>query len=80
MKIIKFEKPNCAPCNSVSTFLGTKKVAYERVNPFDDPDLGVQFRIMSVPVVVLLNDDGSEIKRSIGFKPDELEEIINQLN
>ncbi|TWN25724.1 Thioredoxin [Bacillus licheniformis] len=32
--------------------------------------------MMGVPVTVLLNAEGIELKRSIGFKPDELDNIV----
>lgn len=31
---------------------------------------------MGVPVTILLDERGNEVKRSIGFKPDELDELI----
>ncbi len=76
-KLIKFEKENCPACTIVENFLSEKDVSPEKVNPFDQPDLAVKFKISSVPVVILLSDEGQEIKRSRGFNPGELEEIIN---
>lgn len=50
-----------------------------KVNPFDFPNLAAQFGISSVPVTILLDNEGNEIQRSIGFKPNELQEIISKL-
>jgi thioredoxin 1 len=50
-----------------------------KVNPFDFPNLAAQFGISSVPVIILLDNEGNEIQRSIGFKPNELQEIISKL-
>ena len=75
MKIIKFEKPNCVPCTMVQNLLDDKGVKVEKINPFDNPDEAIKYQIGSVPVVILLDED-KELKRSIGYKPEELEEII----
>jgi thioredoxin 1 len=50
-----------------------------KVNPFDFPNLAAQFGIASVPVTILLDDEGNEIQRSTGYKPDELNEMISKL-
>ncbi len=79
MKLIKFEKANCVPCQMVQNYLDDKGVEVEKVNPFDNPDKAVEYNISSVPVTILLDDNGNEVVRSNGFKPDELENLISQL-
>lgn len=75
VRIIKFEKDNCAPCNMVSEFLDNKGVDYEKVNPFENPELAVQYKVRSVPTVIVTQEN-QEVKRIIGFKPDELSSIM----
>lgn len=75
-KIIKLEQQNCQPCIMVSQFLDEKGVQYERVDVSLDPDTASQYRVMGVPVTILLDNEGNEIKRSVGFNPVELEEIV----
>lgn len=70
-RILKFEKNDCAPCNMVSEYLDKNGVAYEKVNPFDQPDLAAKFRVRSVPTVIVLKEN-EEVHRIIGFKPEEL--------
>lgn len=70
-RIIKFEKDDCSPCNMVSEYLDRKGVVYETINPFNQPELAMQFRVRSVPTVILLEKE-QEVSRVIGFKPDEL--------
>jgi thioredoxin 1 len=60
----------------VSNFLDNAGVDYDRVDVFKSPDIASQYGIMSTPVTILFDDDGSEIQRSVGFKPDELNEMI----
>ncbi len=76
-RIIKFEKNDCAPCDQVSNFLDSKGISYEKVNPFDNPDLAVQFKVRTVPTVIVLHGD-EEQKRIIGFKPEELSTLVAQ--
>lgn len=73
-RIIKFEKNDCAPCAQVSAFLDNRGIAYETINPFDQPDLAAKFKIRTVPTVLVLNDEEVQ-QRIIGFKPDELASI-----
>lgn len=70
-RIIKFEKDDCTPCNQVSDFLDRKGIDYEKVNPFDKPELAIQYKVRTVPTVIVLNQ-GQETQRIIGFKPAEL--------
>lgn len=74
-RIIKFEKDDCSPCNMVSAYLDKKGVVYETVNPFNQPELAMQFRVKSVPTVILL-DQEQELSRVIGFKPEELNILV----
>ncbi|WP_262246774.1 glutaredoxin family protein [Parapedobacter soli] len=76
-RIIKFEKNDCVPCNQVSEFLDRRGVSYEKVNPFDKPELAIQYKVRTVPTVIVLNQD-QETQRIIGFKPEELSALTVQ--
>lgn len=73
-KIIKFEKPGCQPCEMVSVVLGEAGVNFEAVNPFDQPELAVKYKIRSVPTVLLL-DDEAEVERIVGFDAGRLRKL-----
>lgn len=73
-RVIKFEKNDCVPCDQVSAFLDEKGVSYERINPFDDPELAVKYKVRTVPTVLVLDGDVVQ-QRIIGFRPDELQGI-----
>ena len=55
----------------VSEYLDRKGIVYETINPFNEPELAMQFRVRSVPTVILLEKE-EEVSRVIGFKPEEL--------
>lgn len=74
-KIIKFEKEDCAPCNMVSEYLDLKGVQYEKINPFDQPEIAMRYKVRSVPTVIIEHQD-EVLHRIIGFKPDELQKAL----
>lgn len=77
MKIIKFEKDNCTPCTLVSNYLDTFSVEYEKINPFNNPELAVKYKVRSVPTVILIYRD-MELERVVGFKEEDLKILINK--
>lgn len=84
MKIIKFGKPGCAPCDNVETFLKNKEVDFLSINPYNtdsdyDMDLIIKANVKTIPVTILLDDDGNIIKRKAGFNEKALEDLINSL-
>ncbi|NUI59265.1 MULTISPECIES: co-chaperone YbbN [Bacillus amyloliquefaciens group] len=79
MRLIKLEQPNCNPCKMVSNYLEQTGVEYEVVDVTQNPEVAAQFGVMGVPVTFLLNEQGEEVKRSIGFKPNELDELLKEL-
>ena len=77
-KLLKCEKNDCNPCAMVSELLEKNGVSYERINAFDNPEMAMKFRVRTVPTVILV-DGEEEIKRTMGFKLEELNEIISML-
>lgn len=78
-KLIKFEKQGCTPCEMVQNYLDEKSVEALKINAFDNPEMSARYDISSVPTLILFDDEGNELGRTIGFKPDEIEELIEQL-
>ena len=39
----------------------------------------MKFKVRTVPTVILVDDKNNEIKRTMGFKIEELNEIISML-
>ena len=80
MKLVKLFKNNCDPCERVSNYLNDKGVEpNEQHNIMEDMDSAIKYGVMSVPVLILLDEEGNEVQRSIGFKPNEIEQMISQL-
>jgi hypothetical protein len=49
------------------------------VENYSDLDFISKYVDFSLPVVVLLDDYGKLVKKSVGFEPVELEEIVSKL-
>lgn len=80
MKIIKFGKPNCPPCAQVTKFLKDREINYVDINPLEteDFDLLIRHNIKTVPVTILVDENGNELQRSVGFNEIELKQLINE--
>lgn len=74
-KIIKFEKSDCPPCNMVSEYLDRKGIVYEKVDAFEEPERAMQYKIRTVPTVLVLNTENEILTRIAGFKPEELSRL-----
>jgi thioredoxin 1 len=81
MKVLKFYADYCAPCKAVGHYLKKANLPIEivEVDAEDNDDMVREYGIRSVPVTVLLDDDGREIRRWTGvFDVDELKRMINE--
>ncbi|MFG3444515.1 thioredoxin domain-containing protein [Bacillus velezensis] len=79
MRLIKLEQPNCNPCKMVSNYLEQADIQFETVDVTQEPEVASRFGVMGVPVTILLSDQGEEVKRSIGFNPDELDKLAREV-
>lgn len=77
-KIVKFEKEDCQPCVMVSEYFSTRNIAFEAINPFNQPEIAMKFRIRSVPTTLLLEED-QEVMRVVGYQPQELSTLVESL-
>lgn len=80
MRLLKLERYNCVPCKMVENYLQDLGVEYEKINIEDNPEKAMEYGVMSVPVTLLLDDDGNEVDRVVGYAPPDLSSLVNRLD
>ena len=78
-KLIKFEKDNCKPCEMVSEYLNSKNVEFEAINAYNDPMRASKMKVRSVPTLMFLYNEGNEITIIVGYNPQEIDQLIEEL-
>lgn len=78
MKLTVISQNGCNPCTMVKNHLDSLDANYDVINVSEDKDAIEKFNIMSTPVTLVL-DEGEEVARVSGFKPDDLEVLVDQL-
>jgi thioredoxin 1 len=90
-EVLKSEKPVlidfwaewCGPCKMLSPIVDqiagevTSKAKVGKVNVDEQPELASQFKVMSIPTLVMIKD-GKPVATSVGVKPKN--EILAMLN
>ncbi|HMM20233.1 MAG TPA: thioredoxin [Selenomonadales bacterium] len=72
--LIDFWAAWCGPCKMVAPEVQAVADAYAgkavivKINVDEQPELAAQYRVMSIPTLVVLKD-GAEVNRIVGFRP-----------
>jgi thioredoxin 1 len=80
MKVLKFYAEWCGPCKSLSKIIEqyyTGDIPIENIDIDQNTDMAKQYSIRSVPVCVLVDDTGNEIRRQSGMMMiDQFEKFL----
>lgn len=79
MKLTVFTQNACRYCGEAKNFLDARDVSYETINVSDNPEYVDGLGLMGAPTIILYDEDNDEVARTTGFKPEELEAIIENL-
>lgn len=80
MKILLLAKANCAPCANLAQWLDSQSISYDKVDVFDRPELAGQYKIRSVPTLLMFGENNDIAYRSHGFNLTELNELKLRLS
>ncbi|WP_341323486.1 glutaredoxin family protein [Solibacillus sp. FSL H8-0523] len=78
-RLFVITKPNCGGCSLVKNYLDDKEIEYETIDGFENPEILVEFGIMSFPVAILVDENEHEIDRVNGFNPEALSLLVEDL-
>ena len=81
MKLIKFTASWCMPCKNLESRLNKLDLTIDlfSYDVEEEVDLTEEWKVRNVPTVILVDDNGHEVKRWVGnFEPNvELKAFIN---
>lgn len=75
-KIYRFTASWCQPCKALASILEDIKteVPIEVVDIDEKKELAIQYRVRSVPTLLMLDETGKEVKRMTGVQAKNLVE------
>ena len=79
-KILYFTASWCGPCKALAPRMEklSNQINYRKIDIDSNQDLSMKYGIRSVPCLVLIDENGTELNRMVGVQPDET--ILNFYN
>jgi thioredoxin 1 len=78
--ILYFTASWCGPCKALAPRMEklSNQINYRKIDIDSNQDLSMKYGIRSVPSLVLVDGNGTELSRMVGVQPDET--ILNFYN
>ena len=79
MNILKFFGSWCNPCKALSKNLEDAGIEHKSIDVDENEELTEKYNVMSVPTIVVLDEDDNEVGRFVGTRTKEqlLDELKN---
>ena len=77
-QLVKFSRENCSACDRMSLYLNNNtdiQVEERHIDSIDE--LGLQ--VQGVPVLVALDEEGNIEDFVVGFKPNEIDDLLAKI-
>ena len=71
MNILKFFGSWCNPCKALSKNLEDAGIEHKSIDVDENKELTEKYNVMSVPTIVILDEDDNEVGRFIGSRTKE---------
>ena len=71
MNILKFFGSWCNPCKALSKNLEDAGIEHKSIDVDENEELTEKYNVMSVPTIVVLDEDDNEVCRFIGSRTKE---------
>ena len=71
MNILKFFGSWCNPCKTLSKSLENTRIEHKSIDVDENKELTEKDNVMSVPTIVVLDEDDNEVGRFIGSRTKE---------
>ena len=78
MNILKFFGSWCNPCKALSKNLEDAGIEHKSINVDENEELTEKYNVMSVPTIVVLDEDDNEVGRFVGSRTKE--QLLEELN
>lgn len=81
-KILYFSAPWCGPCKQFGPIMdriSQTGILVEKVNVDNVPAVAAAYNVRSVPTIVVVNNTGNELGRSVGMiSESQVRQLFNQ--
>lgn len=80
MKVLKFYAEWCSPCKTLSETIKDADVKYDVIGVDIDKDnvMATKYGIRGIPMCILIDDEGKEVRRKAGMMTKEqFEQFVN---
>lgn len=78
-KLIKFEQENCRPCAMLDNYLKHELEIEPHATKHVDEIYEYGLNVQGAPILLLLDEDDSVIDYTVGFNPDKVDSLVEQL-
>lgn len=78
MKVLKFKAEWCSPCKTLSNAIIGAVIKYDLIEVDIDKDnvMATKYGIRGIPMCILVDDDGKEVRRKAGVMTKEQFELF----